>query len=70
MSEEQDKPVPGAGNADQAEVAAYIFDMLSGLGAMARKADLVFLAYLLEMAASEAARVAERKPEPGTDSHG
>lgn len=44
---------------DQQQTAAYIFDMLIGLSAAARQTDLTFLAYLLEMAGSEASRIAE-----------
>jgi|GEM_PF-5440010 len=50
---------------DQQQTAAYAFDMLIGLTSAARQADLTFLAYLLEMAGSEASRVAERKNSDG-----
>lgn len=50
---------------DQQQTAAYIFDMLIGLSSAARQTDLTFLAYLLEMAGSEASRVAETKNARG-----
>jgi hypothetical protein len=49
------------GGDDQQQTAAYIFDMLIGLSSAARQTDLTFLAYLLEMAGSEASRVSEGK---------
>lgn len=50
---------------DQQQTAAYVFDMLIGLSSAARQTDLTFLAYLLEMAGSEASRVAEGKNSKG-----
>ena len=50
---------------DQQQTAAYIFDMLIGLSSAARQTDMTFLAYLLEMAGSEASRVAEGKNSSG-----
>ncbi len=40
------------------ETAAYLFDLLTAMRGVAREADLVFLSYLIEMAASEASRIA------------
>ena len=40
------------------EAAAYIFEMTTGLSKVARQADLMFLAYLLEITGDEAARAA------------
>jgi hypothetical protein len=42
------------GDADEPETAAYIADMTAGLARLARAAQLGVLAYLLEMAATEA----------------
>jgi hypothetical protein len=53
---------------DQQQTAAYIFDMLIGLSSAARQTDMTFLAYLLEMAGSEASRVSEGKaPTPSAE---
>ncbi len=51
---------------DARQTAAYIFDMLIGLSSVARETDLMMLAYLLEMAGSEASRIAEGDGSGGT----
>lgn len=41
------------------DAAAYLFDLLIAMRGVARDADLIFLSYLIEMAASEASRIAK-----------
>lgn len=60
MSGQKLDPANADAPGTEKETARYVFDMLVGLSAIARKNDLVFLGYLIEMAASEAARVAEK----------
>ena len=43
---------------ERRQTAGYIFDMLIGLTSVARETDLTYLAYLLEMAGSEASHIA------------
>lgn len=43
---------------ERRQTAGYIFDMLIGLTTVARETDLTYLAYLLEMAGSEASHIA------------
>ena len=51
----------GTEQLDQRETAAYIADAALGLQSLARRVDLPFLAYLLNMAAQEAIERNEAK---------
>ncbi len=47
-------PPNGSADVSPGETAAYIADLLTGLAALAQRKDMMFLAYLIEMAAVEA----------------
>lgn len=58
-------PDEDSGPATPHETARYMFEMLSGLSIVARNANMMFLAYLLEIAGSEAARLAQSDSDSG-----
>lgn len=64
-------PKPPVTPQDRDQVAAYIYQMCSGLAEMAKARDLRFLAYLLEMTALAAATGAGERAKVRLDArHG